>query len=117
MRRLFGPMGNSGRQDVLLVTKDREKSKSLKDNEDFGAWAAHHKAKQNSVKEEKRGGQSKKAGLEKGDGRKSNIINPRTERRAKYYLRNSAYCPFPKCPQRAPFPQCAHPSALFLYFF
>ena len=61
-RRLYGPMDNSGRRDVLWVTEDGERSKYPWDDEDFGVWAAYRQDKKNLVKEEKRGKQGEQIG-------------------------------------------------------
>ena len=43
MRRLFGPMGKTVRQNDLEVTDMGDKAKTASDDDDFAAWAAYRK--------------------------------------------------------------------------
>ena len=92
-------------------------------DEDFEALAAGRNAGGNSVIEEKRGGQGRKVGAAKEDGRKRNGFKSRAGRRSSCFLYYSRNRLLPSCPQRARlragaapslFPsQMAYPPALF----
>ena len=101
MRGLFGPMGKRGRHDVLSATSGKGKLKSPSGAEEFEASVAHHKTENNSAKEEKRGGQNKNAGKEKGGREKLNGIYARPGRRTRCYLSDSGYHLLPKRPPPA----------------
>ena len=45
--RLFGPMDNTVRQDVIAVTDMGVKDNTSAEDDDFAAWVAYRKAKKN----------------------------------------------------------------------
>ena len=50
MRRLFGTMGNTVRQDVLSVANMDERAETSSDDDDFGVWATYREAKKDPAK-------------------------------------------------------------------
>ena len=62
MSRLFGPMGNAVRPDVLATTEMEEQAQDAVDDDDFDAWVAFCKAKKNLTKKERDGRKRGKSG-------------------------------------------------------
>ena len=95
MGRLFGPMGDTGQQDVLAGPIMEEKDKTHWDDDDLEAWVAYRTAKKVVAKREGLGGPRKKTGSVKGDGGKSNGIYPKDGERNRSHSRKSEYRPPP----------------------
>ena len=67
MQGLFGPMGASVRQDVLLATGNQEMPQSSSDAEDYEERVACRKAKNKLFQERERGRIKRKKGKGKGE--------------------------------------------------
>ena len=101
MRRLFGPMGGSGHQDVLSVGGGEEATKCSSEGGDFEVRAAYRTAKRKLKNERKGPVKGKHSAAAKGDKVRLNGTNPRTRWPSRRDFCDSAYHLLPRCPHQA----------------